>query len=318
MGIVRYAAVRILQAVPTVFGVIVAIFLLVRILPGDPAAVILGEFATKDAIAATREKLGLNRPLHEQFISFAVGAVQGDFGRSYTNNQPATRNITTALGNTALLALGGITISILLGVPAGIIAALRRGHLADYIVMTVSLLGVSLPIFWLAVILLMLLAVRLGWFPVIGAGSGPGFVDHLWHLVLPSLALGVNLAGLIARMTRSSMLTILSKDYLRTARAKGLRASRVIIGHALRNALVPIVTVVGLNLGSLLGGTVLTEVVFARPGLGRVLVDAVFSRDFPQIQASIAFFAVVVVALNILVDILYRFLDPRIEYGRGR
>lgn len=315
MGLARYTLFRVAQAIPTLLGVIVVIFLLVRILPGDPAAVILGEFATKEAIAATRERLGLDKPLHEQFVAFVVGAIHGDFGRSYTNNQPATRNIGTALGNTALLALGGITVSLLLGIPAGVIAALKRGRSLDYIVMAGSLLGVSLPIFWFAVILLMLFGVKLGWFPVIGARSGPGFANQLWHLVLPSIALGVNLAGLNARMTRSSMLGVLGRDYLRTARAKGLSSSRVIVGHALRNALIPIITVVGLNLGTLLGGTVLTEVVFARPGLGRVLVDAVFSRDFPQIQASIAFFAAVVVALNILVDLLYGFLDPRIQYG---
>lgn len=309
----RYIAGRLLQAIPTLLGVLAAVFFIVRVLPGDPAAMLLGDFATAEAIQATRERLGLDKPIWVQFGEFLSGLARGDLGRSFSNRLPVTRNILDAAPHTLYLALGGLLLSVLMALPAGVLSAVKRGSVLDYGIMGLSLLGVSVPIFWLAILAILLFSISLGLLPVIGVGD-PSIASRIRHLILPSLVLGINLAGLTARLTRSAVLNILSKDYLRTARAKGLSGIQVLGRHALRNAFIPIATILALNFASLIGGAVILETVFGRPGLGRVLVSAVLARDFPQIQGSVLFFAVTVVLINLIVDIAYSYLDPRIRY----
>lgn len=311
-----YALRRIAVAIPTVLGALTAVFFILRIVPGDPALAILGEYATAEAVADLRARMGLDAPLPLQYVRFLGGVLTGDLGRSVTTNEPVLAEIARVLPGTATLAFTGLGLAVLIGVPAGVLAAVRRNRATDYLLMSGSLLGLSMPSFWLGILLLIVFAVQLGWFPVVGslARTTSG---QLQALVLPALTLGLSTAGMIARMTRSSVLEVLNQDYVRTARAKGLHERVVVYRHALRNALIPIVTVVGLNLGYLLGGTVVVETLFVRAGLGQLLVGAILSRDYPQVEAAVGVYAVVVITINLLVDLAYGYLDPVLRTKLG-
>jgi peptide/nickel transport system permease protein len=303
----QYALRRVLISIPTVFGVILIVFLMVRLAPGDPAVRLAGEFADQATVERVRERFGLNLPLHEQFGVFVANLAQGDLGRSTRTNRPVLDDLRQFFPNTIELALGAIVVSLLIGIPAGIIAALRQNTWADLVIMLGSLIGVSMPVFWFGLLAILYFSVQLGWFPVAGRGT-------LSHLVLPAVTLGVSSMAIVARMTRSSMLEVLSQDYIRTARAKGLMSNTVVLKHAFRNALVPVVTIIGLQFGQLMAGAVLTERVFTWPGIGRLLVDSIDARDYPVVQGAVLLIAVSFIAINIVVDIVYAVIDPRIRY----
>jgi ABC-type dipeptide/oligopeptide/nickel transport system permease component len=305
---------RILIAIPTIIGALTFIFCAMRILPGDPAVAMLGEAATPEALADIRTILGLDKPLIVQYASYLGGVVRGDFGRSIATNYPVTVYIRRMFPYTFLLAISGICVSILIGVPIGVLSSLRRNTTLDFILRGASLIGLSIPVFYFGILLLIAFSLYLEWFPLIGGGDFDDPLSVLHHLVLPATALGLTLAAFITRLTRSAMLEVISQDYIRTARAKGLPEARVIYKHALRNTLIPLVTVLGLYVGTLLTGAVLTETVFARPGLGKMLIDGITNRDYPIVQAAITLFTVVIIGVNLLVDVLYGWIDPRISY----
>jgi peptide/nickel transport system permease protein len=308
---VRRLGGRLLQLVPTTVGALVLVFFLMRVLPGDPAAAMLGTNATPQAVADLRSQLGLDRPLYEQFVDYVVGLAQLDFGRSLAVRTPVSTLLAQALLPTLLLTLGGTLVSVVLGVPLGILAALKRRTWLDYLASTGALLGLSVPVFVWGVLLL--LAFTLEWPILPSAGAGDTPVGVARSLILPCIATGFFQVGLIARITRSSLLSVLNNDYVRTARAKGLGPSGVVLGHALRNALIPVVTVIGLNTGTLLGGAVVAETVFTRPGLGRLILDAIFARDYPVIQGVMIISVVMVVLLNLMTDLVYSAADPRVR-----
>ena len=297
---------RLLQLVPVLIGVTFLVFIMLHITPGDPAEVLAGEGATVETIENINERLGLNEPLHQQYLSFLSNAVQFDFGTSWRTGREVSSEIAPRFFVTLELAIYSTILSVFLGVIAGVISAVRRYSLTDVTIMLVALFGLSMPNFWLGLMLMQWFAVKLDWLPATGWGSGS-------QVILPVIALGTAGAAIIAMMTRSSMLEIISQDYIRTARAKGVTEKVVIYRHALRNAMIPVVTVVGLQFGYLLGGAVLTETVFAINGLGRLVVDRIASRDFPVIQASILVIASLFVFVNVLVDISYRILNKRID-----
>lgn len=302
-----YLLKRVVLALPVLLGVSIVVFTMIRLIPGDPAQLMAGQAATQEIIAEIRRDLGLDRPIVVQYAFFLRNAVRGDLGRSLFNRAPVTEELALRFPRTARLGLASILVAVAIGVPAGIISATRHLSWIDSVVMVVALAGVSMPVFWLGLNLILIFAVRLQWLPAIGHEG--------WrHLILPAVTLGAASAAIIARMTRSAMLEVLRQDYVRTARAKGVAEPSVIGRHALRNALIPVVTVVGLQLGTLLGGAVLTESVFAWPGVGRLLVDAVLARDYPIIQGTVLLIAATFVLLNVLVDVLYAVLDPRIRY----
>ena len=297
---------RLLQLVPVLIGVTFLVLIMLHITPGDPAEVLAGEGATVETIENINERLGLNEPLHQQYLSFLSNAVQFDFGTSWRTGREVSSEIAPRFFVTLELAIYSTILSVFLGVIAGVISAVRRYSLTDVTIMLVALFGLSMPNFWLGLMLMQWFAVKLDWLPATGWGSGS-------QVILPVIALGTAGAAIIARMTRSSMLEIISQDYIRTARAKGVTEKVVIYRLALRNAMIPVVTVVGLQFGYLLGGAVLTETVFAINGLGRLVVDRIASRDFPVIQASILVIASLFVFVNVLVDISYRILNKRID-----
>jgi len=303
----QYALRRFFIAIPSIFGVILIVFLMVRLAPGDPALLLAGEFASEATLQQVRERFGLNRPMHEQFGIFVANLAQGDLGRSTRTNRTVIASLQQYFPNTIELALGAIVIALLVGIPAGIIAALKQNTWADFVVMFGALIGVSMPVFWFGLLAILYFSVNLGWFPVAGRGT-------LAHLVLPAITLGVSSMAIIARMTRSAMLEVLSQDYIRTARAKGLMSNRVVLKHAFRNALVPVVTIGGLEFGSLMAGAVLTETVFNWPGIGRLLVDSILARDYPVVQGAVLLIATSFIFINIVVDLVYAFIDPRIRY----
>jgi len=305
--LIQYTVRRLLIAFPSVLGVLIIVFLMVRLAPGDPAVFLAGEFAPPETIAAMRTRFGLDRPYHVQFGLYVGSLVQGDLGRSTRTQRLVIDDLRQFFPNTLELALGAMVIALLIGIPAGVIAALRQNTWTDLMVTVGSLIGVSMPVFWFGLLAMLYFSVQLGWFPVAGRGT-------LAHLVLPAVSLGLGSMAIIARMTRSSMLEVLGLDYVRTARAKGLQGARVVAKHALRNALIPVVTVGGLQFGQLLSGAVLTETVFAWPGIGRLLVDSIRARDYPVVQGSVLLIAVTFILINIAVDLIYGFIDPRIRY----
>jgi len=305
--VIQYVIRRLLIAVPSVLGVLVVVFLMVRLAPGDPAVFLAGEFAPPEVIEAMRTRFGLDQPYHVQFGLYVTSLVRGDLGRSTRTQRLVIDDLKQFFPNTLELALGAMVIALLIGIPAGVIAALRQNTWADLVVTVGSLIGVSMPVFWFGLVAMLFFSVQLGWFPVAGRGT-------LAHAVLPAVSLGLGSMAIIARMTRSSMLEVLSLDYVRTARAKGLRHARVVSKHALRNALIPVVTVGGLQFGQLLSGAVLTETVFAWPGIGRLLVASISARDYPVVQGSVLLIAVTFIVINIAVDLIYGFIDPRIRY----
>ncbi len=303
----QYTIRRALVAIPTLFGVLIIVFAMVRLAPGDPAVLLAGEFADAATIERIRVRFGLDRSPLEQFGRFIGGVVQGDLGRSTRTERLVTQDLATYFPNTLELALGAIVVALAIGIPAGVVSAIRPNGPIDFAVTTVALLGVSMPVFWFGLLAILIFSVQLGWFPVAGRGT-------FAHLVLPAITLGVSSTAIIARMTRSSMLEVLNQDLVRTARAKGLKESGVVLKHALRNALVPVVTVIGLQFGALLAGAVITETVFTWPGIGRLLVDSIRARDYPVVQGAVLLIAVSFVVVNLLVDLVYGFIDPRIRY----
>ena len=310
-----FLARRLLATIPVLAIVAVLVFLMLRLTPGDPAAILAGDAANVDQIAKIREGLGLDRPLIVQFGIWAKSILSGDLGESFYYKMKVTTLIGQRLEATVSLATLTILIAVLTSVPLGVLAAWRFGGWFDRMLMGFSVMGFSIPVFVLAYILIWIVSLKLGWLPVQGYKPiSEGFWPFLRHLILPAITLSVIYIALIARVTRASVLEALGEDYIRTARAKGLPESRVLVRHALANAAVPIVTVIGIGIALLIGGVVVTESVYALPGLGRLTVDAVLARDFPTIQGVILFFSFVYVLINLLVDLTYLFFDPRIRY----
>jgi peptide/nickel transport system permease protein len=306
---------RLMGGLPTLLLVTVLVFTLTRVLPGDPARLLLGEEATPELVAQIREELGLNRPILVQYADWLWGLVRGDLGHSIRGNEPVAPIIWQKLPTTLELSLFSLLVAIVIGIPAGVLAALRRNTAIDAGVTVMALSGVSIPNFFLGILLIYVFSIRLAWIPP--SGYVEPWVDlqkNLLLMLMPAITLGTALAGAIARFTRNSMLEVLSQDYVRTARAKGLEGRVVVYKHALRNAAIPVVTVIGLQLGGLLGGAVVTEQVFSIPGFGRLLVDSVFNRDFPVLQAVVLISALAVFLINVLTDLLYAAIDPRIRY----
>lgn len=322
-----YTVKRILLVVPTLVGILVLVFALMQVVPGDPAAILLGEQATPEAIAEVRHELGLDRSLPVQLGDYLWSSLQGDLGDSFFQNEPVTRAIGARLGATIELAVASLVFAIVVGLFLGVVAAVKQGSIIDVVSMLFAQLGVSMPVFWLGILLTFWFAVELNWLPAIGRGepllsaigaalSGrPGvLLNSLSHLVLPAVALGLNSAAVISRLVRSSMLETLSEDYIRTAYAKGLPPSAVVVSHALRNALLPVISVIGLRFGVLLGGAVLTEAIFGWPGLGQLAVSAISQRDIPLVQGVVLVFALMFTIVNLVVDLLYGVIDPRIRF----
>ena len=303
----QYVVKRLLSAIPVLFGISLLLFFMLRMLPGDPAQVLAGQMATPEEIENIRHQLGLDRPIHVQYAFFLGRLALFDLGRSARTQNPVTEEVWARLPNTILLAVVAIALACLFGIPAGIISAVRPYTWIDYVVTSSALFGISMPVFWLGLMLVVIFSVVLNWLPAGGTGS--------WkHVILPSLTLAALMVAFIARMTRASMIEVLSQDYTTTARSKGLKEQVVIMKHALKNALIPIITVVGLQFGLLLGGAVLTETVFAWPGLGRLIVDSILARDYPVIQGSILVFGLLYILVNLIVDMIYAYVDPRIRY----
>jgi len=305
----RYLLYRLAAAVPVVFGVTLLVFFMVRLVPGDPVDAMFRDAArpSEEQRAAIRRQLGIDRPLPEQYARFLWRAVQGDLGQSFRSKQPVTEEILSRMPNTIKLTVAGLAVALVIGGAAGTLAAVFRGSWIDGVSMLGAVLGVSIPGFWLGLMVILLFSVRLGWFPVAGAST--------WrHLVLPAFTLGVLTAAVLARMVRSSLLEALAQDYVRTARAKGLREVPVVLRHALRNAAIPVVTILGLEIGGLLSGAFIIEAVFGYPGVGLLAVNALQTRDFPLIQGIVLLTALIYVATNLLVDLLYGVIDPRIGY----
>jgi peptide/nickel transport system permease protein len=307
----RHLARRLAQIVPTMLGALVLVFLVMRVLPGDPAIALLGTAATPDAVAALRRDLGVDRPLLQQFVAYVSGVFRLDLGQSLALRAPVTRLVLDAVPHTLLLTLGGTLVAAAIGVPLGAAAALRRGRWLDYVASVGALLGVSVPVFVWGLVLLLVFSLHWRVFPTSGAGASAG--EMLRALVLPAIATGFFLAGVVSRVTRASILQMLGQDFARTARAKGLGESAVVGRHVLRNAIIPILTVIGLNVGTLLSGALVAETVFTRPGIGRLALDAILARDYPVIQGVILVSSFAVLLLNLVVDLLYGLADPRVR-----
>jgi peptide/nickel transport system permease protein len=303
-----YVLRRLWQSALTLVGVSVLVFVILRVVPGDPAKMLLPDGAPQSAVDELNRQLGLHEPLHVQYAIFVRSVFRGDFGQSFQYRAPALQVVVERLGATVQLALAALVITVGVGVSLGIVAAVRRGTGYDYASTGLAVLGQSLPNFWLGIMLILLFGVALRWLPTSGFES--------WrHLILPAVTLAAFPMALVARLTRSSMLEILGRDFIRTGRAKGLAERAVILRHALRNAAVPLLTVLGLQIGTLLGGAVITESVFAWPGMGKLVVDAIFFRDFPVVQTVLILSATIFVLINLLVDLVYTVIDPRIRYS---
>lgn len=307
-----YLVSRLLQLVPVLFLISLIVFSVMHLLPGDPAQLMLagaeGGSIPPERLEELRQQMGLNEPLAVQYLHFVGNALQGDLGRSIRFQVPVTELIGERFGSTLQLAVAGLVVAIAIGLPLGMVAAARKGGCIDALCMTLSYVGSSMPVYWLGLLLVLVFSFNLHWLPSAG-GSG------LRSLVLPAVTLGLLSAGVLARLIRSSMLEVGTEDYMRTAYAKGLPTRLVILRHGLKNAMIPVLTMIGLQFGALLAGTVVTETVFSRPGLGRLIVNAILSKDYPLVQGAILFLAVVYLLVNLAVDIAYAWLDPRIRYG---
>ena len=330
-----YIVKRLAMLVPVMLGVSIIAFSLIHLAPGDPARTMLGERATQEQLNEIREKYGLDKPLYVQYGIWLNGVLHGDLGRSITTHEEVAKEIGDRLPNTMELSIAAMIFAIIVGVFAGIISATKQYSITDYTCMGIALFGISMPVFWLGIMLMMIFGVFLGWLPIGGridllipfqrvtgfmifdsiiTGNLPALISVLRHLTLPAIALGTIPMAMIARVTRSSMLEVLRQDFIRTERAKGLSERMVIYKHAVRNAMVPVVTVIGLNVGLLLSGAILTETVFSWPGVGRLVVNAVYERDYPLVVGCILVFAIIFVIVNLITDILYTYIDPRIHY----
>jgi len=311
-----YIVRRLLLLIPVLLIVGIVVFSLVHLTPGDPASMMLGRDATLEQKEALREQLGLNKPIHIQFLEWSRGVLRLDFGDSLFIGKPVTEALLERAQPTGLLTLYSLAFAILIAIPSGVLAAVRPNSIMDRLLMAGSISGAAIPSFFFGILLILFFAVRLGWLPSGGyVDLGDGIVDHLKYMILPSLTLGFSSAGLLARLVRSTMLDVLNQEYVRTAYAKGLRERHVVLRHALRNAMIPAMTLVGIMLANMLGGAVVIETVFNIPGMGRLLVQSVTRRDFPIVQAAVLLVAVIEVLVMLAVDILYVFIDPRIRYG---
>jgi peptide/nickel transport system permease protein len=303
----RYVLRRIGLLVPVVLGVVTVVFLIVHLIPGDPVEIMLGEQARAVDREALRHEMGLDRPIHLQYVAFLKGLVRGDLGHSLHTKQPVLTSIASRLPATIELAAAAMAVALLLAIPLGLLAAYKKDSLVDQGSMLFALLGISMPNFWLGPLLIIVFSLKLGWFPVSGRGS-------LAHVVLPAITLGTAMAAILTRMTRASMLDVIKSDYITTARAKGVRESLVVLKHAFRNALIPVVTIVGLQIGGLLAGSIITETIFAWPGIGRLTIQAINARDYPLVQGCVLIIALGYVLVNFATDLLYGLIDPRIRY----
>lgn len=301
---------KVTGAAISIFGVVCLVFLLIHLVPGDPVEMMLGESARMADRAALAAKLGLDKPLFQQFLDFIYGVITLDFGESFVTGEPISKMILDRLPATAWLAVASLLIAVIIAFPLGAIAALKKNTLADSAAMGFSLLGVSIPNFWMGQILILIFALLLGWFPVSGY-QGDGAI------ILPAITLGTALAAILSRMIRSTLLEVLGEDYIRTARAKGCSQMRVITMHAMRNAILPVITLIGLQLGTLLAGAVITEKVFSWPGIGLMVVESIQKRDYPVVQISVLLISTTYVLVNMLTDIMYAVIDPRIRYREG-
>ena len=334
----RFLFTRAILVVPAFIGVTLLTFALIRLVPGDPVLLLMGERGVDPVrLAQIRAEMGFDRPILEQYAIYLGQLLQGDFGRSIVTRTPVMQEFFALIPATIELTVAALLFAILLGLPAGVFAATRRGSAFDHVVMGASVTGYSMPIFWWGLLLILLVSVNLGWTPVSGrisvlhyiepvtgfilidtliAGNRDAFVSALRHLILPAIVLGTNPLATVARMTRSSMLEVLNEDYIRTARAKGLNALRVVWLHALRNASIPVITVIGLQMGHLLGGAILTETIFSWPGIGKWLIESIRRRDYPVLQGGVLMVASMVILVNLAVDLLYGLLNPRIRHAR--
>ena len=303
----RYIIRRLLLMVPVLIGVSLVVFFMIRLIPGDPALALAGEHATPETVQMIRARFGLDQPLPVQYWAFVSNAVRGDLGRSTRTRRPVAQELGNQYPNTLLLAAAALGVSIAVGISSGILAAVKQHTWWDTGVMVFALFGVSMPVFWMGLMMMYLFSVQLRWLPTAGMGTPA-------HLVLPAITLGMSSAGMLARMTRSAMLEVLRQDYIRTARSKGITEFVIVMKHGLRNSLIPIVTVLGLQFGTLLGGAVLTETVFAWPGVGRLMVEAIMSRDYPIVQGAVLLVAISFIMINLIVDVTYVYLDPAIKY----
>ena len=333
----RYIGKRLLNLIPVLLGITLLVFAFLHLIPGDPAVVMAGERATPEQVAALREQLGLNQPLPLQYLVFLGNLLRLNFGTSIISGVPIAEEIRTRWPATFELSVAAMLVATIIGIPAGVLAAVRKNSAVDNLTMSGSLLGVSLPVYWLGLLLVYLFAVNLQWLPPSGRisidaglnfkpitgfyvldallqGNFKAIKDVLSHLILPAVTLGTIPLAILARITRSAMLEVLSQDYIRTARAKGLLERWVIFKHALKNALLPVVTIIGLQFGTLLGGAILTETIFSWPGIGLWIYEGILSRDYPVVQGGVVFVAVAFVIINLLIDLSYAFLDPRIQY----
>ena len=330
-----YVSRRLVVAIPMLLGAMSIVFFAMRVLPGDPCVAMMGDQATSEALADCTRNLGLDRPLAAQYVDYLWRSVRFDFGTSFRHGYPVSEYIARMFPHTLILVLASAVVAALVGIPIGIVSALkRRNPLVDYPLRIIALLGLSMPVFWLGILLLIVFSLRLDLFPLIGGGDLDGVLamigsgeiftqprdflaaaaDVLHHLALPALALGFTLAATVSRLSRSAMLEVISQDYIRTARAKGQRERLVVYKHALRNMLVPLLTIIGIFVAIALTGTVLTETVFTRPGLGKMLVDAIGARDYPLAQGAITVFTMTIIVVNLVVDMLYAVVVPRITY----
>ena len=312
----RHIIRRLLFAIPTLLAVFTVIFIIVRVAPGDPAVAVLGDNASREAVESLRQRMGLNEPLWKQYLTFLGDLARGDLGDSLKTGEPIWNQVRSALPHTIELTIAAILIGLVFGVPVGVITAVKRNQAPDYVGRIVSLVGLSLPAFYLAIILIYFFSVRIDLFPAIGAPSlREDPIQNLHHLVLPALTLGLIETAYVARMTRSVMIGVLTDDYVRTARAKGLREWVVLVQHALRAGLIPVVSLVGIFAISLIGSSVLVEEVFARPGLGKLMVGATKNKDYTSLQSIMVVYAFIIVIINLIVDLVYAFIDPRIRYS---
>lgn len=304
-----YIARKILYTIPVLWGVVTVVFIVINIVPGDPVAIMTGQRGDEATLNKIRADMGLDLPIGEQYVRFLAQLCKGDLGTSYRNNEPVAQAIASRFWATGKLALGALLIGTLIGVAAGVISAVKKYSMFDYTAMFIAIAGVSAPVFWVGLLLLLLFAYTLGWVPGVGYGDG-----SFKYLILPMITLGVRPAALTARLSRSCMLEVMNQDYIRTAKAKGLKKYAVVIKHAMKNAMIPVVTVIGTQISSLLSGAVLTESIFAWPGIGRLSVDSLLARDLPMVRGVVVFMAVTFLISNLLVDISYGFIDPRIRY----
>ncbi len=306
----RYLLRRVFGAALALLASSILIFLMLKLVPGDPVQILAGVGARQEDIERLTHELGLDRPIHIQYITWIRNLVRGDWGRSIVSREPVLTMVLSRFKNTLTLCGAGIAIAVLIGLPLGVYSALHRNSISDLLLTVTALAGISAPIFWVCLVLQLIFAVALGWLPATGSGT-------VSHLILPAVAVGANSAGLIMRMTRSSMLEVIQQDYIRTARAKGCKGYRVVYLHALKNALVPIVTVIGLQAAILMGGAVLTETVFVWPGIGKLLVDSIFRRDYPMVQGAMLLTGSGFIVVNLVSDLLSGMIDPRIRLEAG-